>query len=1099
MKRLIPIVLACLAITVHAARRGSLNSNSEVVTPAELAISNAVLQAEIDANTAALANAVQDADASDTTTSITNLTVEIGDSNTTHAQMQSGSSRLILSQFGNVLQGDPLIVPAATATTHALNQDAADALYAPLANDYFANDGTETSIQFADGMAIYAANNTMDFVLGTNSTITVSGDTDCVNVKSSPYNAVGDGVTDDTAAIQAAIDALEASGDVDALYFPPGDYLLKHGSETYDASVPEGQYYFLKLGSSVDLTNRNVRIIGAAGSRILQTTSPVNRRRAHMLLCYASFNSLEISGLTFEKDSTPLSQVTSGDAINQNDAIRLIEVDEREVEYVHLDNVTFNNAHRSFSMGGAGTSNRGKLKELTITNCRMLNDYGYNSYDSSGSWGGGQQTYLTAWADSIKITGCLFRGASEICGEAATGSEKPLDGSLFGSARQMIFSGNTVKHFGIEAVFARGWGNYLGSTSDSFVVPATNDATTANITCSSSTDLSDLSDGDLVIIRKGSDGDGFEGANLYVTFRGWDNAAKEMTFTNPGDYRSDEDDTGYFDAGESISGDTLKLYQMAQSEFLAIIQDNDVEVTLPDALAGESTGYGIVSQERSIISGNNVRGGVVGVYLYDTTLYDNQTDGSIIAENTIIPTDADDVAATVNIHGILSYSANNTITGNRVVIHTASPTNGNTVSGISLRGGSSTGTYTKEGGYVVSGNTIIASVPSDGASYSTGIAFGEYTTDNVAVGNLTSGFSYGIGGTDSMHVYRAKTLANQSVGDLVPVYTDKANYFGDQYAPEKYRVYSGTDDGIDGWAYAGVSAIDRHVFSVANEFVGGLGDWGWTLTGLVGDDPTTYTTPTANSVGYGVVGLVTGTNHLDTGLLYIKGVSSHSFQRALPNIPTGGKVLICFSLPNPDDTSAFVGLDRSAFSDRQWALGTYSACGVLAVPLTPTWTGSVAYVVGDYVQPTTPDGSRYRCTVSGTTSATEPTWPTAVSTDSSASTVEDGGVTWREDGPAGTGKLLFVSSIESGHRGGIEVIESTVDLVDAGRYDLEFERTGTATCEMSINGETPVEMSFDSSITGPLFMWRNENKAGGDDALLQLDKLGIYYTNVRDY
>jgi hypothetical protein len=133
MKRLIPIVLACLAITVHAARRGSLNSNSEVVTPAELAISNAVLQAEIDANTAALANAVQDADASDTTTSITNLTVELGDSNTTHAQMQSGTNRLILSQFGNVLQGDPLIVPAATATTHALNQDSADALYAPLA------------------------------------------------------------------------------------------------------------------------------------------------------------------------------------------------------------------------------------------------------------------------------------------------------------------------------------------------------------------------------------------------------------------------------------------------------------------------------------------------------------------------------------------------------------------------------------------------------------------------------------------------------------------------------------------------------------------------------------------------------------------------------------------------------------------------------------------------------------------------------------------------------------------------------------------------------------------------------------------------------
>lgn len=48
-----------------------------------------------------------------------------------------------------------------------------------------------------------------------------------INVKS--YGAVGDGVTDDTAAIDAAIAALPSSSPGGVLYFPPGDYLTDGG------------------------------------------------------------------------------------------------------------------------------------------------------------------------------------------------------------------------------------------------------------------------------------------------------------------------------------------------------------------------------------------------------------------------------------------------------------------------------------------------------------------------------------------------------------------------------------------------------------------------------------------------------------------------------------------------------------------------------------------------------------------------------------------------------------------------------------------------------------------------------------------------------
>ena len=54
-----------------------------------------------------------------------------------------------------------------------------------------------------------------------------------------------------------------------------------------------------------------------------------------------------------------------------------------------------------------------------------------------------------------------------------------------------------------------------------------------------------------------------------------------------------------------------------------------------------------------------------------------------------------------------------------------------------------------------------------------------------------------------------------------------------------------------------------------------------------------------------------------------------------------------------------------------------------------TWTATTAYVLTDYVEPTTPNTHSYECIVAGTTAGTEPIWPT---TDEL--TVVDGTVTW---------------------------------------------------------------------------------------------------------
>lgn len=58
--------------------------------------------------------------------------------------------------------------------------------------------------------------------------------------------------------------------------------------------------------------------------------------------------------------------------------------------------------------------------------------------------------------------------------------------------------------------------------------------------------------------------------------------------------------------------------------------------------------------------------------------------------------------------------------------------------------------------------------------------------------------------------------------------------------------------------------------------------------------------------------------------------------------------------------------------------GTYALALVTSSASCPetAWAGSTVYTAGNVVVPTTRNGHRYICTVGGTSSSTEPTWPT---------------------------------------------------------------------------------------------------------------------------
>ncbi|MCB1093396.1 MAG: hypothetical protein KDL87_17795, partial [Verrucomicrobiae bacterium] len=206
----------------------------------------------------------------------------------------------------------------------------------------------------------------------------------------SDFGTIADGVADDTAAVQAALDALEASPAHNTLVFPAGTYRLS--SLSADSESATSPYRILHLGAT-DLTGRDLRLVGAPGSRLYSEVSPV---RAHILEARASFRSLALDGMTFEQDPGVLGRPLTAEP-NGSDGISLIQVDGREVASVDLRDCSFLNCHGALRMYGGGYDTRGRLRTFRMRGCSVSNPWGANSVYGSTIWGGGQQVNVSPW------------------------------------------------------------------------------------------------------------------------------------------------------------------------------------------------------------------------------------------------------------------------------------------------------------------------------------------------------------------------------------------------------------------------------------------------------------------------------------------------------------------------------------------------------------------------------------------------------------------------------------------------------------------------------------------------------------------------------
>lgn len=185
-------------------------------------------------------------------------------------------------------------------------------------------------------------------------------------------------------------------------------------------------------------------------------------------------------------------------------------------------------------------------------------------------------------------------------------------------------------------------------------------------------------------------------------------------------------------------------------------------------------------------------------------------------------------------------------------------------------------------------------------------------------------------------------------------------------------------------------------------------------------------------------------------------------------IPFSGILQITHETDLSDNDQDFVLYFGSMTTARQ--LEANSNPGVDQITLTPTdsvddWAVATAYSLGDYIEPTTPNGLKYECTTAGTSHAsTEPTWPTT----GIGSTVTDNTVVWTllGDRHETTEIKLATSSggLGSAVAGASLDIGTTIDTGSANRVDVHIRITNAVATVNDNTGQSEIAVNINEVV-----------------------------------
>lgn len=516
------------------------------------------------------------------------------------------------------------------------------------------------------------------------------------------YGAVGDGVVDDTLAIQAAIDALESSSSHNTLHFPTGTYRL---NTTYYTAHSTGtsHYRILKLGNQ-DLAGRDLVMRGAVGAKLYSTTSPL---RAKILLAMGSFRSLSFQDMHWEKDESPLSQVQSGAEPNGAAGVALINIDDREIKNVNFLRCSFSNCHRSITVGVAPYARNGLLRAMIFKECEFLNPYGANTMNGQQAYGGGQQIFISPWVDYAHYENNYFMGRSVDANSVNNPGGRKKDGCHFGSPRTLIFKNNVVENMGIEAVFLNNYTSYLGTVSSSSVVPPA-DGTT-EFTINVNFDVTPLSVGNHINIKTG-----LGESNNVFRIVSYSVGEKKITMVNDGFSQNSAPGTALASNRPCYLQEAGKSYAKVECNVLV------------------NSAYGIVINAATVIKRNILYNSGIRMYAeFYTPMYPADS-RALIVKNVLFSNNS--VGAQYYSNAVMTEGSYHRITSNILGVRVA-----HKYRGIYLNGPNNW----------AENNSVVALNPMNNgynsSERSEGISFRSGATSCRYIRNVTSGFDVGVG------------------------------------------------------------------------------------------------------------------------------------------------------------------------------------------------------------------------------------------------------------------------------------------------------------------------------------------------------------------
>lgn len=555
-----------------------------------------------------------------------------------------------------------------------------------------------------------------------------------VAINVTDYGTTGDGVTDDTAAVQSAIDALEGSSVHNTLHFPSGKYRL-NGFHYTIHSTGTSIYRILKLGST-DLAGRDLIISGTGTSTLYSTVSPT---RAKMLLVMGVFRSLRFYGMKWEKIDTPLSPPSPGSEPNGAAGLAIVDVDSRYIEEIILTGCEFINCHRSVTVDTAGYVNNGKIGLLGFYDSQFINPYGSNTVNSGSAYGGGQQVYISAWVNRAEYLDNYFCGAGENMDANNSPGGVIKDGGHFGSSLQLNFRRNVVRGMAIEALNQVNDLGRMGNSRSGFTMPPADDQTLVKINLGFDADL--LSPGDLINYRWQAKNNNFRVASV-------DSQNDAVYVYNLGG--GNEPEGTYMAWNQPIFLQNLKPTEV-------VIADNVFDGWHP-AAAGQVHNNGIVVNASGIVKNNLIYDFDTSVHVYveSRTPLSPASHGLTISGN--IVRIADYSAQTISRqYGIWTWGE-----GQRIVRNKFGVTTGTHVAGIVAAGANA---------YIYGNRLSVKNVINNGYwsnDRSVGIAlYGDASAD--IVNNATSGFDVGVGPLIPNADIPHRVINHTSVNDWLPV------------------------------------------------------------------------------------------------------------------------------------------------------------------------------------------------------------------------------------------------------------------------------------------------------------------------------------------